>query len=132
MLKPLMAIVTACAFLAVPQLVLCEEHLVTTAAAQTRLAQSATQRQSDVRLLQGVLSTTQAARAANTLGVSVDRTRDAVATLSDQELRDLAARASALGLDPTSGYHDYAYHDFMMIFLVVLLVVATIAVVDRY
>src|SRR5262245_23846448 len=102
-----MAIVTALAFLAVPELALCDQHLATRAATQERLAQAAAQRVEDTRLLQDVLSTPQAATAAGKLGVSIDRTRAAVTTLSDVELRDLAGRASALGVNPVSGYHEY-------------------------
>jgi hypothetical protein len=132
-LKSLMAIMTALAFLAVPELALCDQHLVTKAATQERLGQAAAQRQKDTRLLQDVLSTPQAATAAHKLGVSIDRTRAAVVTLSDAELRDLAGRASALGANPVSGhYGDYAYHDFMMIFLLVALVAAVIIVADNY
>jgi hypothetical protein len=134
-LKSLIAIMTAVAFLAVPELVLCDQHLVTKAATQERLGQAAAQREQDVRMLQGVLSTPQATTAASKLGVSIDRTRAALPTLSDLELRDLAARASALGADPVSGhgdYGDYMVHDFMMILLVVILVAAAIAIADRY
>ena len=127
-----MAIMTALAFLAVPELALCDQHLVTRAATQERLGQAAAQREKDTRLLQDVLSTPQAATAAHKLGVSIDRTRASVVTLSDAELRDLAGRASALGVDPVSGYHEYAYHDFMMIFLLVVLVAAVIVIADRY
>ena len=133
MLKSLIAIVTACAFLALPQLVLCDEHLVTKTATEARLAQAASQRAKDTRLLQDVFSTPQAAAAAGKLGVSIDRTRAAVPLLSDRELRDLATRAAALGANPVSGhYGDYAYHDFMMIFLLVVLVAAVIVIADRY
>jgi len=131
-LKSLIAIMTAVAFLAVPELVLCDQHLVTKAATQERLGQAAAQREQDVRMLQGVLSTPQATTAASKLGVSIDRTRAALPTLSDLELRDLAARASALGADPVSGHGDYMVHDFMMILLVVILVAAAIAIADRY
>ena len=130
--KSLMAIITACAFLALPELVLCDEHLVTKAATEARLSQAATQRVQDTRLLQDVLSTPQAAAAAGKLGVSIDRTRAAVPMLSDPELRDLASRATALGADPVSGYHEYAYHDFMMILMLVVLVAAVIIIADRY
>jgi hypothetical protein len=129
--KSLIAIITACAFLALPELVLCDEHLVTKAATEARLSQAATQRVQDTRLLQDVLSTPQAAAAAGKLGVSIDRTRAAVPMLSDPELRDLASRASALGADPVSGHYE-AYNDFMMIFLLVALVAAVIIIADRY
>ncbi len=130
-MKPWIAMLTACAFLIAPQIVLSDEHLVTNATTQARLSQAATQREEDVLLLKRVFSSPQASAAA-ALGAPVARARAAVPTLSDRELRDLAGRASALRADPVAGYHEYILHDFITIFLILVLVVAVIELAQHY
>lgn len=131
-MRRLIAVITSLAFLFGPNLALAGDHLVAGSASQARLAQAAAQRQQDLVTLERVLETPAAATAAATVGVPIDRVQAAVPALGDGELRDLAARAAALTADPAAGYHEWMLHDFLTIFLVLVLVVAILNIADHY
>jgi hypothetical protein len=79
--------------------------------------------------VESALSSPQAARAAATVGLDIHQVRSAAASLTDAELRDLAARASALEADPASGLsHDV--DELLVIFLIVAIVILVIKAVD--
>ncbi len=69
----------------------------------TFLRQVAGQRAQNVATVQEILSTPLARETAASVGADLDRVRAGVASLSDAELSDLAARASALQADPVAG-----------------------------
>jgi hypothetical protein len=121
-MRHLTAIVTALALLAVPGVALCGGHMVTAGSVDDRLSQRASQRQQDVLTLQRVLSTPAAASTTAALGTRIESVRAAVPALNDEELRDLATRAAALGSDPAAGYEPVV-HDFLIVFLIVAIVV---------
>lgn len=106
------------------------EHLVTTDAARARLAEAASARQSDLAVVDGVLSSPEAASAARTVGADLDAVRRAAPLLSDAELRDLAARAAALQADPAAGVSDHDLRWLLYIFLIVAIVILVIQAVD--
>src|SRR5258708_1482499 len=84
-----------------------EEHLVPRGTIEVRLAEAGVSRSRDLALLQRALSSPRAQDAANAVGVNIVAVRAAVPSLSDGELRDLAARADALDGDPVAGLsHD--------------------------
>jgi pyruvate/2-oxoglutarate dehydrogenase complex dihydrolipoamide acyltransferase (E2) component len=95
------------------------EHLVTGAEATVAVAQVADERAAEVAAVQAVLSTPAAVRAATSMGVSLDRVRAAVPTLTDGELRDLAARAAAVQSDPAAGHLDPWVNDVLIVVLIV-------------
>ena len=107
-----------------------DEHLVTSAAAQARLAEAEAARQGDLALVERALSTPEAAAAARTVGADLEGVRRAAGTLSDAELRDLAARAAALQADPTAGVSDNDLRWALYIFLIVAIVILVIKAVD--
>jgi hypothetical protein len=107
-----------------------EEHLVTTTAAQARLAEAESARQRDLVLLAGVLATPEAAAAARAVGADLDDVRRSAPTLSDAELRDLAARAAALQADPVAGVTDSDLRWLLYVFLLVAIVILVIKAVD--
>jgi hypothetical protein len=76
-----------------------------------------------------VLSAPEAAAAAAAAGTSVAELRGALSTLSDGELRDLAARASALSSDPVAGL-DPDVKQLLVIFLIVAIVILVFQAVD--
>jgi hypothetical protein len=78
-------------------------HLVTPDVAQARLLEASAERARNLARVDALLVSPQGAAALETVGVSADRVRGALPTLSDAELQDLAARAAALDVDPTAG-----------------------------
>lgn len=105
------------------------DHLVAPATVGERLSGAAGQRERDVIVVDRALSTPRAASAAAAIGVHVESVRAAVPALSDAELRDLAARAEALGSDPAAGLEAWV-NDFLVVFLVVAIVLLVISAVD--
>jgi hypothetical protein len=107
-----------------------QNHLVTPQAAEARVAEAEAARQSDLALLDGVLSFPEAAAAARAVGADLDDVRRAAPTLSDAELRDLAARAAALQADPVAGVSDRDLRWLLYIFLLVAIVILVLKAVD--
>jgi len=103
------------------------DHLVGPRTLSERMAAAASERDADLRAVDRVLSTPEAAVAAKALGARIDTVKNAVPTLSDRELRDLAQRASVLRTNPVSGHVDANVNDFLVIFLVVAIVVVVIS-----
>lgn len=130
MRKSLVAAVLAMVALVAADRALAQEHLVTTTAAQARLAGAEDARQHDLAVLDGALSTPEAAAAARAVGADLDALRRAAPTLSDSELRDLAVRAGALQADPVAGVTDRDLRWLLYIFLLVAIVILVIKAVD--
>ncbi len=105
------------------------DHLVTDLARAERLDAAVAQRQGDLATLQAVLDSPAATRTVARLGVSPERVQAGVATLSDAELRDLAARAQSLQGDP-AGALDADIKDLLVIFLIVAIVILVLQAVD--
>lgn len=78
-------------------------HLVTPDVAQARLLEASAERARNLARVDALLVSPQGSAALATVGVSADRVRGALPTLSDAELQELAARAAALEVDPTAG-----------------------------
>lgn len=106
------------------------EHLVTTDAARARLAEAEAARQGNLALVDRALSSPEAASAARAVGADLDDVRHAVPTLTDAELRDVAARAAALQADPVAGVSDNDLRWALYIFLIVAIVILVIKAVD--
>ena len=119
----------AAALLIGPGLATAQDHVVPSTAADARLAQAAAERLQDVTALQGALTGPLAEKAANSVGADLGAVRSAVPTLSDGELRDLAARAAALHSDPAAGL-DHDVEQLLIIFLIVAIVILVIKAVD--
>jgi hypothetical protein len=130
MRKSLAAAAVAIVTLVAADRAVAQEHLVTTAAAQARLAEAEAAREADLAILDGALSTPQAASAAKAVGADLDTVRRVTPTLSDADLRDLAARAAALQADPVAGVSDNDIRWLLYIFLIVAIVILVIKAVD--
>jgi hypothetical protein len=129
-MRRLLAIVTVAAMLLSPGLVFSSDHVVGSKTIQERLTQAQKQRDADSITVRDVLATPEAAAAATAMGTRIERLQGGLSTLTDQELRNLAVRAQALRTDPVAGYHEYAYHDVFMLFLIVALVAVILAAAD--
>jgi hypothetical protein len=106
----------------------CGEHLVDAEAAQAAVERAAGERAADVTAIQGALSTPAAAGTAKSIGVSLDRVRAAVPTLTDAELHDLAARAAAIQCDPAAGVDPWV-NEVLIVILIVGIVVLVLSAV---
>jgi hypothetical protein len=89
--------------LVVPAPAAADGHLVTTAQIADRLETVRATRHGDRLKVDALLSSPAGSRAAAAYGLDTVRLRSSLATLSDDELRDLAARAEALETDPVAG-----------------------------
>jgi hypothetical protein len=105
------------------------DHVVSPELAQQRLAAFSTERYVDLALVEGWLSSPDARRAAKRVGVDVGQVRAAAATLSNDELRDLARRARDLSNDPVAGL-DSDVRQLLVVFLIVAIVVLVLKAVD--
>ena len=106
-----------------------EDHLVSRVDAGARLSAAADARRADLAAVEGVLSSREAATAAASLHMDLKDVRRAAGTLSDAELRDLAARAAALRSDPAAGL-SRDVEQLLIIFLIVAIVILVITAVD--
>ncbi len=105
-----------------------QTHVVSTENARTALVQANVQRTADLAKLDALLSSPAATTAARK-GLDVAAARQALPTLSNAELRDLAMRAQALERDPASGLSKDA-NDLLVIFLIVAIVILVLQAID--
>ena len=84
------------------ELATASNHLVTPDVAQARLTEANAERARDLATVDSFLLSPNGAAAMKVVGVSQDRVRGALPTLSDAELQDVAARAAALQSDPVA------------------------------
>ena len=77
-------------------------HLVTPDVAQARLTEANAERARNLATVDSFLLSPNGAAAMKAVGVSQDRVRGALPTLTDAELQDVAARAAALQSDPVA------------------------------
>ena len=82
-----------------------QDHLVTSEDLQARFAGVAAERAENLRTVQAALSSPAAAEAATLVHADLGRIRARVSSLTDEELRDVAARAKLLTVDPVAGAH---------------------------
>jgi hypothetical protein len=105
------------------------DHLVSPDTVRARLAEAAAARESHLATLGRVLAMPQVEGAAAELGLDVRQVRAAVSSLSDDELRDLAARAALLEADPVAGL-SRDVESLLIIFLLVAIVILVLQAVD--
>jgi len=102
-------------------------HLVTPDVAQARLMEQSAQRERNLARVDALLVSPQGTAALQTVGVSADRVRGALPTLSDAELQDLAARAAALDVDPTAAGLTTKQWIWIIAAVVVIVVIIIVA-----
>ena len=81
-----------------------EDHLVSPGVLGTSLTQAAAERTRNLERLDGALASRRASQAAAVAGLDIDNVRASLAGLTNDELRDLARRATAIDSDPTAGH----------------------------
>ena len=91
------------AMLLVPAPGSAQDHLVTSEDLQARFAAVAAERAENLRTVEAALSSPAAAEAAALVHADLGRVRAGVSSLTDEELRDVAARAKLLTVDPVAG-----------------------------
>ena len=129
MRKSLAVLAAAAAILSLPAgYAAAGDHIVTPDAVQSRLSEATAQRAQDLVTVQDVLSTPLAQEAAASVGADLDRVRAGVGTLSDPELRDVAARASVLQGDPVAGAMDRNMRLLIMVALILVVILLILAV----
>ena len=87
---------------------LCTDHLVSPHLMNIRLREASQERAGDIAILRSFLSGPTAKRAAATVRLPPDALVERLFALSDEELRDLADRATRLEIDPHSGMSGVA------------------------
>ena len=132
MWKPFIASLLAIMIVAAP-IARADDHLVSRRDAATQLSEAAAQRAHNLATLDATLALPQAQQAAAVAGFNIGRLRAALPQLSDSDLRELSARASALGIDPAAGYHRYgdAVEGLLFIALLAAVVLIVIDVAER-
>jgi hypothetical protein len=105
-----------------------DDHLVSAETAGAEIRAATASRQADLASVDRFLSTGEAEKAASSLGVDIRQLKGASATLSEGELRDLAARATALGTDPAAGL-SRDVDQLLVVFLIVAIVILVIKAV---
>jgi len=106
------------------------EHLVTGGDVSAALSAAADGRARDLARVASVLSRPEAVRAVETAGIDAAALRAGLASLNDGELRDLAARAEALRVDPSAGALDPDIRQLLIIFLIVAIVILVLQAVN--
>jgi hypothetical protein len=131
MRRPIAVLVLVQGALLTPVGLFGHDHLAPHDAVAARLSSSAAQRQHDLAVVKGILARPAADPVVSALGQRVEQVQAAASSLGDRELRDLAGRAEALGLDPTAGHmSDGDVHDLIVVLLVVAIVVVILDAAD--
>ena len=102
-------------------------HLCTPEDATAALVGAANERQRHLQVVDDVLSTPDAERAAAYVGVTLGDVKRVIPSLSDTELRDLSSRMAALDQDPIAGVKDKQF--WIVIALIVFVVPILVLVV---
>ena len=92
---------TALAALAIPAAA--ADHVVSAQAAEQQLLSAESARSRDLLAVDSFVASPDGAAALAALGMDASGVRSALATLSDAELSELAARSAALQADPVAG-----------------------------
>jgi hypothetical protein len=104
-----------------------DDHLVSQGAIAASISDAAALRARDLASVDQALASPRVRRAAARTGFDIGRLRGALPQLSDEELRDLGRRASALRSDPAAG-HSNDYHDEIELLVFVALFGALVLV----
>ena len=121
------AVVVMVAFSVVATRASAEDHVVSSRAAHQELVAAEAQRSRDVAVIRQALTTPAAQTAARSLSTDAGALSAMVATLSADELRDLASRAEALNADPVAGMTAKDTVWVILIVIAVLVVLGLLA-----
>ena len=111
----------------VPVTMLAQDHVVSPADLQKEVVAASQARQHNIETVQQFLSTTTAERAMKSAQVNPQQVKTAVATLDDQDLSQLAARADKAQMDFAAG--TLSDRDLILIILAIAALVLIIVAV---
>jgi hypothetical protein len=103
-----------------------QDHLVSPGVLGNSLTQAAAERARNLERLDGALASRRASQAAAVAGFDIDDVRASLAGLTNDEVRDLARRATAIDSDPTAGHYG---DDDAVELLVIVALIGAIALV---
>jgi hypothetical protein len=103
-----------------------QDHLVSPEQLDQQVQEAVQNRQQNIETISNLLRTPEAERAMEQARVDPVQVRGAVATLSDQELADLAARATDVQQRISAGVFGVGLITLLVIAIVVLIVVAVV------
>lgn len=101
-------------------------HLVRSADIDKALVEAGEKAAADRQRLQEAVSRPEAEATAQRLGVDARRLRTAVASLSDEEVRDLTARAERLQSDPAATGSNSELLTLLLIILLVIVILKAV------
>lgn len=130
LLRQFLRVVSACVLVtifAVPPSLRAQAHIVSSTDLQQRLLAASQVRQKNLATVQQFLSTPTAEKAFSSLQADASRVSAAVASLSDEELTQLAARADKAQADFAAG--NITDHDLLIILVAVLALILIIVAV---
>jgi hypothetical protein len=120
------ALVLAALF-ALPQSLLAETHVVSPSDLQQQLVETTRDRQNNLSAVRGFLSTATAERAMKSASIDPQKVQNAVSSLSDEELANLAQRANKAQADFAAG--GLSDRDLIWIILAIAVLVLIIVAV---
>ena len=120
------ALVLAALF-AVPQSLLAETHVVSPSDLQQQLVETTRDRQNNLSTVRGFLSTSTAEKAMKSASIDPKQVQNAVSSLSDEELANMAQRANKAQVDFAAG--GLSDRDLIWIILAIAVLVLIIVAV---
>jgi len=130
LLRQFLRVITACilvAIFAIPQSLLAQAHLVSPSDLQKQVLAASQTRQSNLETVQRFLSSATAEKAISSLHADARQVTTAISSLSDQELEQMAARASKAQADFAAG--NINDHDLLIILVAILVLILIIVAV---
>jgi len=130
LLRQFLRVITACilvAIFAIPQSLLAQAHLVSPSDLQKQVLAASQTRQSNLETVHRFLSSATAEKAISSLHADARQVTTAISSLSDQELEQMAARASKAQADFAAG--NINDHDLLIILVAILVLILIIVAV---
>ncbi len=103
-----------------------QDHIVSSDALQQQVESSSADRQKNIDTINELLSTPQAERVMRDHHIDARQVHEAVPTLSDRELGDLATRASHAQHDFSAGLLGIGLFTLIILLIIVIIVVAVV------
>jgi hypothetical protein len=123
-------VLTSCvliAIFAIPPSLLAQSHVVSPGDIQRQVLEASQVRQRNIEVLRGLFSSPEGVKALQSAHVDVARVNNAVASLSDAELADLASRAQQSQANFAAG--DLSTRDLLFIIIGVAVLILIIVAV---
>lgn len=130
LLRQFLRVVTACilvAIFAVPQTLLAQAHLVSPSDLQQQVLSASQSRMNNLQTVQRFLSSPAAEKAMRSLHADTRQVTNAISSLSDQELAQMATRADKAQADFAAG--NINDHDLLIILVAILALILIIVAV---